>query len=531
MACIQINKLNYSLPCGKALINDVNLSLEHSFYSLLGDNGSGKSTLAKLLYGEISPVSGSIVCEQKLAYLPQLARTTDAACGQTVAQFLAIDKQLSALARINAGGSAVEDFELVNDNWLLAQQTQQQLKQAGLDIALEQTCAQLSGGEFTRLQLLKLLAVKPDFLVLDEPSNHLDSAGKSWLKQVLLQFCGGILLISHDRELLMLARQTLTLHQGKISLYGGNYLEYCRQHQALQQSVERRLKNKNAQLKALKKRQQASAEKAQKRRQSGQKSRQNGSQAKLLLDFKKNKAQAGTSGRVKQNARQQSALSEEISAAKAGQEQSQRLNIKLAQTQGQRQSLLTVENLKLPFTCHKALSFTLAPGEKLHLCGANGSGKSTLLTLLCQQFTCPEEKRAGISMRARPVYFDQFFSQLALEQKHIVNMLGALNYFCPHLSQSQSRAALAGVGFRGELAEKTLASLSGGEMAKLSIAIISLLSDSDLILLDEPDNHLDIRSKDLFARALADFNGSFILVSHDTVFARQSGITREMSLP
>ncbi|WDE00719.1 ATP-binding cassette domain-containing protein [Thalassomonas actiniarum] len=530
MACIQINKLNYSLPCGKALIADVNLSLERNFYSLLGDNGSGKSTLAKLLCGEISPGSGSIVCEQKLACLPQLTRTTDTACGQTVAQFLAIDKQLDALARISAGGSAVEDFELVNDNWLLAQQTQQQLKLAGLDIALEQSCRQLSGGEFTRLQLLKLLAAKPDFLVLDEPSNHLDSAGKAWLTQVLSQFNGGILLISHDRELLMLARQTLTLHRGKISLYGGNYRDYCRQHQAEQQGVERRLKNKNARLKALKNRRQASAEKAQKRRQNGQKNRQSGSQAKVLLDFKKNKAQAGTSGRLKQNARQQSALSQEISAAKAGQEQSLSFNIKLAQTQGQRQSLLTVENLKLPFTREKALSFTLAPGEKLHLCGANGSGKSTLLKLLCQQFTYPGELGAGIRMRARPVYFDQFFSQLALEQKQIVNLLGALNYFCPHLSRSQSRAILAAVGFRAELAEKKLAALSGGEMAKLSIAIISQLSDSDLILLDEPDNHLDIRSKDLFARALADFNGSFILVSHDTLFARQAGITREMSL-
>ncbi|WDE13468.1 ATP-binding cassette domain-containing protein [Thalassomonas haliotis] len=530
MACIQINKLNYSLPCGKVLISDLNLSLNPSFYSLLGDNGSGKSTLAKLLVGELLPGSGTIVCEHKLAYLPQLTQITAAGRGQTVAQFLAIDKRLAALARIQAGGCAVEDFELVNDNWLLAQQTQQQLAQAGLNIALEQACAQLSGGEFTRLQLLKLLAANPDFLVLDEPSNHLDSAGKAWLTQTLREFNGGILLISHDRELLMLARQTIRLHRGDVSLYGGNYRQYCRRHTALQQGIERRLKKSNEQLTALKNRQQASAEKAQKRRQKGQQSRQGGGQAKALLDFKKNKAQAGASGRLKQNSRQQAALSEQISAAKAGLEQNVRLNIKLAQAREPKQSLLTVENLKLPFCGDNALNFVLAPGDKLHLSGVNGSGKSTLLTLVANSFSASPEQVAGIKLRARPVYFDQFFSPLAFEQKPSVNMLDALAHFCPRLGESQSRAALAALGFRAELASKSLASLSGGEIAKLSIAIISQLSDGDLLLLDEPDNHLDIRSKELFARALADFNGSFILISHDTAFLRQAGITRQMSL-
>ena len=530
MACIQINNLNYTLPCGKVLFADLNLSLHADFYSLLGDNGSGKSTLAKLLAGKISSGSGTLICGQSLGYLPQLTRKTDISGSQTVAQFLGIDKQLAALARISLGGTAIADFELIGDNWLLAEQTQAALKQAGLDIALEQRCRQLSGGEFTRLRLLKLLAAKPDFLILDEPSNHLDSAGKAWLKQTLAAFGGGILLISHDRELLMLSRQTLYLHRGGVSLYGGNYLAYERQYTLEQQALERRLKNKSRQLAGLQKRQQVSAEKAQKREQSGQKNRRGGNQAKVLLDFKKNKAQAGSSGRQKQNHRQMSALVQEVRVEKNAREIGLQLKIKMAQAKEHRQGLLTVDKLELPFTRNKALSFVLAPNEKLHLHGANGSGKSTLLKLLSGRFCTAGEQIPGITMRARPLYFDQFFSQLAFGQKGPGTMLETLQHFCPLLSECQSRGALASVGFRGHLAEKPLAALSGGELAKLTIAIISRLSGEDLLLLDEPDNHLDIGSKDLFARALSDFNGSFILVSHDAAFLAQAGINRTIAL-
>jgi ATPase subunit of ABC transporter with duplicated ATPase domains len=197
-AQIIINQLNYSIPNGNNLFKDLSLAFSVNKTGLIGRNGVGKSTLLKLIVGEILPDSGSVNIAGKIAYCPQNYLVY---LEQTVSEILEIKPKLDALDRITSGSTDIYDFELLNEDWNIKERVITQLVNFGLHIDnLNRTINSLSGGEITRLMLAKQFIIKPDFIILDEPTNNLDINAKQHLYQAIKAWTGGLLIVSHDRD-------------------------------------------------------------------------------------------------------------------------------------------------------------------------------------------------------------------------------------------------------------------------------------------------------------------------------------------
>lgn len=505
------------------LINDLNLSLKAKCYGLIGDNGVGKSTLARLILKQLQPQSGRIVCGQHVGYLSQQTEFQYEQCKQSVAEFLSIQKKLSALQRVAEGSASSKDFELIEDDWLFEQNFQQMLMQVGLSINLMQSCEDLSGGELARLKLFKLFRDNKSFLVLDEPNNHLDAVGKQWLKQQILNFNGGILLISHDLELLTLPQEILHMTGTGIQHYGGNYQDFIASYEQNHQALMRGINNRKAQITQISRTQQKSLEKKVKRSQEGIKQRRSHSQSKSLLDFKKNRSQSNLQGQKQQHERQLTIAKQELGDLTVQVELNRKISLKLLSNPNKQNRVLILDKMIIPFVEQTPIHFVLQRGEKIRLHGRNGSGKSNLLKIISGQLKATSGK---LWSALTSLYFDQYYS-LLIEKN---NLIDNMSFFCSQLNLTEIRTTLASVGFRGDSSQKKVSDLSGGERVRLAIAIMMRLSTSRLILLDEPDNHLDIKSKQLLAQALNDYSGSFILVSHNEYFVREINMHKEILL-
>jgi len=235
-AAVELSDVSIVLPDGKNLFGTFSLGLGTCLTGLVGDNGTGKTTLAKVIIGEISPATGKIVRKGKIAYLAQnfvLVRE------QTLAQCLGIDAKLGALRRIYEGSEDLTDYDILDDDWSIGERTQNRLDQLGLGhLSLDRVIGTLSGGEATRVMLAKLLLSDPEYLILDEPTNNLDTESRQDLFSFLSKYDKGALLISHDRELLNYAQEIVELSPLGVKSYGGNFDEYKRL-KALEDSAAR----------------------------------------------------------------------------------------------------------------------------------------------------------------------------------------------------------------------------------------------------------------------------------------------------
>ncbi|UXI03174.1 ABC-F family ATP-binding cassette domain-containing protein [Photobacterium sp. TY1-4] len=502
---------------GEALFSGVSFSLEHQITGLVGKNGAGKSVLAGILSQQIQPDAGTVRSSANIGCLAQLTNITQRREMGSVAAFLGLETKLQALARIEHGSCAPEDFELVGDDWEIREVLRARLSAIGLPPDPFQPCQALSGGELIRLQLWQLFEGDYDFLILDEPSNHLDQAGRCWLIQQLHQYCGGVLLISHDRQLLREVDRILELTAEGMCQYGGNYTDYVEEKARQQGAASRALASAENQVTQLRRQHQRSQEKAQQRAVTGKKERRSGSQPKMLLDGKREGAQLSASARKVQFSRQLAAAEQRVSEHKARYVQDKPLQLKVNAAEKRLSAVLDVTQLTLRYGQHAPISFRLTFGDRVHLTGPNGCGKSTLLKTLLGEL----QPTAGEAhCRASLCYLDQHFSLLDEAQTVLAN----LQRLCPDYTETELRTMAAGVGFRRQRAELPVGRLSGGERMKVALLVISHQPGETLLLLDEPDNHLDLVAKQMLARALHDHQGPMILVSHDPDFVADVGV-------
>ncbi|MDQ0981299.1 ATPase subunit of ABC transporter with duplicated ATPase domains [Pseudomonas synxantha] len=232
---VSLQHVSFQFANGETLLEDLNLSIDHTPTGIVGRNGRGKSILAKLLAGVLLPSSGSLKKPSSVVYVPQ-ALTVQA--GATVAHLTATADALAALERMARGEARVGDLELIDDRWDLAERLRLALDAAGLPTLSAGTRAdQLSGGQLARVALIGALLAAPQLLILDEPSNHLDSAGRAWLRRVLADWRGGLVVVSHDRQLLNAMGRIIELSPLGIQVYGGNYDAYRQQQQTQQQAA------------------------------------------------------------------------------------------------------------------------------------------------------------------------------------------------------------------------------------------------------------------------------------------------------
>ncbi|MFI8035118.1 ATP-binding cassette domain-containing protein [Acinetobacter sp. ABJ_C3_5] len=486
----------------------------NQFCGLIGRNGQGKSLLMSLLQGQSTELaySGQISWQCPHQHLAQLQRVQ----AHTIAQALDIEDLYQCFERIQQGTASFSDYDQVEQLWHLPTEWEQLLESAALPTALDTPTQHLSEGQKTKLALCRLFLLKDHYLLLDEPSNHLDTQGRQWLIEQMAQYPTGGLIISHDRQLLSHVQGIFALNQLGLHYYGGNYALYQQQHQRQFEALSNAVQQEKRELKQLKEQQHQSQMKAQKRKKTGEKLRASGSQAPILLDAKKEQSEQSLSHLRKQQSKQLADAKDELQQKQTQLEHFKSQSFEFTQTTGKSGEILRCQQLQLAYTKTKPIDLALSTSEKLHLRGANGTGKSTLLKTI--QGLIPP-LTGEIYCKASVVYLDQNLSLLN-------ENLSAVEYLCgldSNLTGQQARTLLGNLQIRRDKALSPLTTLSGGE--RLKVALLGLKQQAvELLLLDEPENHLDIESRELLAQAIRSFNGAVILVSHDESFVAECGI-------
>ena len=333
-------------------------------------------------------------------------------------------------------------------------------------------------------------------------------------------------MISHDQRLLNEVEYIYALSELGLQQITGNYEVYAVQHQQQLNALSKSVEQEKRDIQHLKQQQHESLMKAQKRQRNGRQLRDSNSQAKILLDFNKEQASQSLGKLKNQQIRQH-----EDSQAQLSEKQSRLEKIKPQKFDFQFKTtkhgeILRINDLKLPYASQQKIKLSLQAGEKIHLKGANGIGKSTLLKHIVQHvnnFEVPPE----IYFTGNVLYLDQNFSLLNDE----LSVLENLARFNSTLLEVEWRNLLGQLRIRREKSLLKLAQLSGGEKLKVALLAISHSQENiDLLLLDEPENHLDLESKQLLAQAIQQFQGAIILVSHDDYFVEQCGISSEYKM-
>lgn len=521
--CVTLEGVSYQLPDGSPLFSDLNLHLDQRHTGLVGRNGVGKSVLARLIAGDIVPTAGRCLRTGKVYYL---AQHITHAPGQTVADLAGVQSIINALERIEQGSTAPGDFDAVGEQWNIRQQLLDQLAHNNLEHHTPSTpTSQLSGGEAMRVALMGAFMSDAKLLILDEPTNHLDREQRLALQAQLSHWPNALLVISHDRELLETMTRILELSALGLASYGSGYSFYAQAKAQQQSAAEQQLAHAKLERNRQEQRLREQAEQLERRQARGNKSAINRNQAKILLGRQKERSQ-NSSGKFQQHQQAaREALSVRVRQAASLVERQQAVFV-YAPTTSQHSAAHIAElvEARLPYGFEplRTLSLTLSRGQRVALLGPNGCGKSTVLKVLAGQVPIPAGQ-AGVHVKT--AYLDQHLAMLNLECS-VLEQLQALNR---QLTESELRIRLAQLGLGAEQVNRPCAQLSGGERLKAAMACVFYAEQpAQLLLLDEPDNHLDLVSLLALENRLNQYTGTLVVTSHDQRFLDAIGITHRL---
>ena len=475
---------------------------DHDRIGLVGPNGTGKTTLLRVICGELEPDDGP----------GEIARGSDLSigyqkqnCGLTFegtiwqemqsvfADVYALERRMKELQGQMAAGDSpalAEEYRRTEDAFLARDGYQIEVKiktvLTGMGFAehgFDKCVDKLSGGEQTRLAIAKLLLEAPSLLILDEPTNHLDFATLNWLEDYLSGYKGALLVVSHDRYFLdKLCNKIWELEDAALWEYKGNYTAYTKQRE-----------EQDARQKKLYEQQQAE-------------------RAKLEDYVARNLVRASTT----KMAQSRQKMLERLEPVGKPRRRLKPPKIRLEFETEPVKDVLTVENLTITVGSGEkervllsGAEFNIQRGDKVAIIGPNGSGKTTLLRALLSA----QPPVTGIISWGRGVkrsYYDQGSDHLDQSLTVMDTMWKAY----PRMYETPLRTALGAMGLTGEDAYRLVGQLSGGERARLKLAMICL-AGSNVLVLDEPTNHLDLPSKEVLQQALSEYEGTLIIVSHD----------------
>ena len=462
---------------------------------IIGENGAGKTTLIKIITGELYPDDGIVTLAHgaTVGYLEQNS-VLDPACtvyGEMENAFRSVLDAMDEMKRLER-----QMAECPGDHMLLERHAQlsavvdaadgynmdTQIKKILNGMAFpapdyQKSVAVLSGGEHTRLCLAKLLLQKPDLLILDEPTNHLDFETMEWLESYLKTYPGAILVVSHDRYFLdAVCNRIFEIEDNTLTAYKGNYSAY--------------LPQKEAAVALQQKQHDADMEKA----------------AKLEDYIARNLVRASTT-KMAQSRRKQL---EKMEITEAPRTSHTDLKFRFTFDVTPYNEILTAKNISVTLGGKRlveGLDLLVKRGERLVIAGPNGAGKSTLLRVLDGKLR-PQAGTVRLGAGAKPSVFEQ--QQL----RRGGTVISTIWDKYPKFTELEVRSHLAKLNFRGEDVFKPCSALSGGELARLRFAEI-LLEKPNLLFLDEPTNHLDIYTRESLGAALASYEGTLVLVTHD----------------
>ncbi|GHA14710.1 ATP-binding protein [Devosia pacifica] len=525
MPAITLARLSYVTPDNQPLFSDLDLSFGPLRAGLVGRNGTGKSSLLRLILGELQPLSGTVGVDGSVGVLRQHVQVAETA---RIANYLGFASQFDVLARLEKGEGSVEDAGVAD--WTLIERYEEAMHRVGLPpLDPNRLCATLSGGQRTRVALAGLWLTEPDFILLDEPTNNLDVDGRAAVGDLLAEWKGGAIVVSHDRRLLQQMDEIVELTSLGATTYGGNWDHYRQRKTQELAAAEHRLSTAEQHLKAIDQRIQAQAERKARSDSAGKKKRARGDQPKMFLDAQANRADATASRQAGIAGRMRAKADEQAKAARDDIEVLQPVSLSLPTT-GLPAGKQVLEATDLTgghdvtYPAIRNFNLRVSGPERIAIIGANGSGKTTLLKLLTGAL---KPMSGSVRVRAEFALLDQSVSILdpSLSVRENYRLLQ------PDEDENACRAALARLKFRAEAALQRVGTLSGGEMLRAGLAVtIGSAHPPKLLILDEPTNHLDLDAIQAVEAGLNAFDGALLVVSHDQAFLDNIGITRQIEL-
>lgn len=499
MSLLSVKNLTHGFG-DRAIFNDVSFRLlkgEH--IGLIGANGEGKSTFMNIITGKLEPDEGKVEWAKRIriGYLDQHAQLKQ---GMTIRDVLktAFQYLFDMEAEMNElfgkmGDASPEELEELleetgtlqdaltnNDFYIIDAKVEEIGRGLGLDdIGLDKDVHDLSGGQRTKVLLAKLLLEKPDILLLDEPTNYLDEQHIEWLKRYLQDYENAFILISHDIPFLnSVINLIYHMENQELNRYAGDYHEFKKVHEMKKQQLEAAYKKQQQEMKDLK-------------------------------DFvARNKARVSTRNMAMSRQKKLDKMDViELAAEKPKPE----FNFKLARTAGR--VIFETKDLVIGYDTplSKPLNLKMERGQKIALSGANGIGKTTLLRSILGEI-----RPISGSVELGDYLHIGYFEQEIKTQNYNTCIEEVWNEF-PSFNQAEVRAALAKCGLTTKHIESKVEVLSGGEKAKVRLCKL-MNKESNVLVFDEPTNHLDVEAKEELKRALKEYKGSVLLISHEPEF-------------
>ena len=482
---LTLNALTVRLG-GRTILDAASAALPPgSRVGLIGRNGAGKSTLVRVIAGQLEPDGGSLDKPRgaRIGYIAQEAPAGDATPFDTV---LAADTERAELMHLSETEQDAEKLGDIYERLIAIDAYTAPARAASILVGLgfdeeaqQRSLDSFSGGWKMRVALAALLFSQPDLLLLDEPSNHLDLEAVMWLEDFLKSYRATIVVVSHERDFLNnVVDHILHLQGGKTTLYPGGYDAFERQRAERMAQIAAARANQDAQ------------------------------RAKLQDYVARNSARASTAKQAQSRAKMLAKMQPIAEAAN-----DPTLSFDFPNPTELRPPLITLDHASVGYgetPILRRLNLRLDPDDRIALLGRNGNGKTTLARLLAAQLA-PMEGGMSATGKMKVGYFTQYqVEELEADDTPLAHMTRVM----PAATPAAVRAQLGRFGFSGDRATARVGTMSGGERARLALALVTREAPH-LLILDEPTNHLDVDSREALVQALNAYTGAVLLVSHD----------------
>lgn len=529
-ALVTLTHLTLDWPDGTRALDDVSGSFGHGRTGLVGRNGSGKTTLLRLMAGELTPTSGAVHVAGTVATLPQqLGLDTT----RTVAEALGIAPVLSAISAIEAGSLDQANFDAAEGRWGIEAEALSALAMLGLPAEPElfdRQLGALSGGEVVTVGLAALQLQRADVALLDEPTNNLDRASRERLVAAVDAWPTqrSLVVVSHDTELLEHVDRIVEVHGRELRSFDGPWSVYRAAIDAEQQAAADAVQAAEQDLRRQKRdRIEAELKLAGRQRIADRDSASKRAPRIVMKTWGMQAEKSAAKHRDIHDDRLQRAESSLADAeARVREDRSVRIELPATRVPAGR-TVLTLRPVGPDEVTAAPLRDVVVRGpERIALTGPNGAGKTTLL-----------REALGLPTRVEPVarlvgHIDEVgHLPQRIELDDDLTILETVRAAAPTVPPQQVRASLARFLFRGALAERRVAGLSGGERFRVALARVLLADPApQLVVLDEPTNSLDVESVDQLIDALSAYEGALLVVSHDEDFLCRLGLTRRWEI-